>query len=256
MNRTSKFTSSSALLDHDVSRWILGKIDKLEGRAKFCSYNAVRFLRWANEIFETSHIVSSFCALNATEEAVAAFISAAKAHGHREHARNVNLHNHHSKALVSIFAQRCTLVAEQGKLAIALHPRSDTLAFRVPKGSGYHYGNLHLSAFRIHASTEQNVNEDIPLGDVPSFEEIEQEARRAAEARDKLLYATDNGYQTGFIEPGYEIARNTALSLGLIWAAVDMYMHPDQNRPFVEETLQNLTASAEMVKNRKAGASA
>lgn len=256
MENNKPFTSSSELLDHEISRWIVGNIDNLEGRAKFCSYNAIRFLRWANEIFETSHIVASFCALNATEEAVAAFISAAKSHGHKKYAKCVNLHVHQSKALVSVFAQRCSLIAAEGRLAITLNPKADTLAFRVPQGDGFHYGPLHLSTFRIHDGTAKDINDDIPLGDTPSIEEIENEALRSAEARNKLLYATDRGYQTGFIEPEYEIARNTALSLGLVWAAVDMYMHPDHNRPFVEEILQAITASVGTTKERKAGETA
>lgn len=146
--------SPSSLLEHDVSKWIVNKISLLDnGRAKFCSFNAVRFLHWANEIFDTSPIVSSFCALNATEEAVAAFISAAKEHGHRDHAKHVNLHNHHSKALVSVFAQRCTNIANQRRLGFALHPNHDKLVFRVQKDGGYHHGDLHLSVFRIHPDT-------------------------------------------------------------------------------------------------------
>ena len=106
--------TSYRILDHEIARWIFDHANNLEnGRTKFCSFNALRFLRWAHEIFEVSPIVASFCALNATEEAVAAFISAAKNHGHRKYAKNVNLHNHHSKALVSVFAQRCTQVVSQ-----------------------------------------------------------------------------------------------------------------------------------------------
>lgn len=240
MESKTSFMSCSELLDHDVSKWIVGKIDKLQGRARFCSYNAVRFLHWADDIFETSHLVASYCAMNATEEAVAAFISSAKENGHKSSGAKVNLHAHPNKAMVSIFAQRCTIIANKAKLAIQVHKPTDSLAFRVPKGEGYHYGHLHLSTFQIGTSGSNEIDNGIMLGDMPSLEDIENEAQLTHQKRNSLLYATDSGVSSGFIRPDYEIARNTALSLGLIWAAVDMYMHPEQDRPLIEEILPHL----------------
>lgn len=235
--------ASLEILDHEIAQWILENASNLEDcRTKFCSINSLRFLRWAHDIFDTSPIAASFCALNATEEAVAAFISAAKRHGHEQYAKQVNLHNHQSKALVSIFAARCSGIAEQGSLAFAMTPNKGALAFRLPTENSYHYGSLHLSSFRIYPSTGAPDNGDIVLGDMPSLEDIQGEMKRVAEARNKLLYATDTGIQTGFKNPQSSLLRETKLSLGLIWAAVDMYMNPDQDRPFINTVLEGMAS--------------
>lgn len=240
----SKATSNlSEILEHDVSRWVVDSVSKLEaGRAKFCSVNSLRFLRWASEIFEISPIVASFCALNATEEAVAAFIASAKKHGHKKLAKQVNLHDHQSKALVSVFAQRCSLAAKQGRLAIAVNQNRDMLAFRLPDESGDRYGPLHLSSFRIYPNIETAGDGLIPLGDMPLVEDLQEEVRRVAEARNQLLYATNTGIQTGFKSPQASLVRETQLSLGLIWATVDICMNPDQDRPFINSVLEGMAA--------------
>ncbi|MAC35350.1 hypothetical protein [Parahaliea mediterranea] len=243
--KSNSISASSEIFEHDVARWIIDNANNLEDcRAKFCSINALRFLRWAHELFEPSAIVASFCALNATEEAVAAFISAAKTHGHKQYAKEVNLHDHQSKALISVFAQRCSGVAKQGRLAIAVAPNKDALAFRLPTGNGYdyRYGNLHLSSFRIYPNTESPGKDDIALGDMPTLEELQAEVKRVAEARNALLYATNTGIQTGFKDPQASLLRETQLSLGLIWAAVDMYTNPDQDRPFINKVLEGMAS--------------
>ena len=232
------FKSSREILNAEISQWIINKIDKLEGRAKFCSLNAVRFLHWSNDVFDASPIVASFCAMHATEEAVAAFISAAKVHSHKKYAGKVNLHDHKNKALISIIAQRISLLLAQGSVSIAILPNQDVLAYRAPTEAGYRHDALHLSSFSLGDDTsEANA---ILLGDTPSLEDVANESSRVAELRNYLIYATNTGYPTGFDNPEYEVARNTALSIGLIWAAVDMYMHPDHNRLIVDQILSGM----------------
>lgn len=230
--------SSSEMLVGDIGQWIIGKIGKLEGRAKYSAANAVRFLRWSNDTFDTSPIVAAFCAMHATEEAVSAFISAAKEHGHKKYAKKINLHNHKQKALVSIFAQRTSLLLAQEKVAIAMHPKEDALAYRMQIENGFHYDALHLSSFSIGNNVTEA--EGFLLGDTPSLDEIASEADRLASLRNKLIYATENGLPSGFINPKYELARNTGLSLGLIWAAVDMCMHPDHDRLIIDQILSGM----------------
>jgi hypothetical protein len=133
-------------------------------------------------------------------------------------------------------------VAKQGRLGIAVAPNKDALAFRLPTGDGYHYGNLHLSSFRIYPNTDTPNNDDIALGDMPTLEELQAEVKKVAEARNALLYATNTGIQTGFIDPQASLLRETQLSLGLIWAAVDMYMNPDQDRPFINKVLEGMVS--------------
>lgn len=176
--------------------------------------------------------------MHATEEAVSASIVAAQVHGHKRYAKKINLKNHKNKALVSIFAQRMSLLLAQSKVSIGIHPKEDVLAYRVQKEGGYHYDALHLSSFSIGG--EDDEANGIPLGDRPSFEEVADEASRAARLRNDLIYATENGCPTGFINPKYEIAKNTALSIGLIWSAVDMHMYPDHGRLIIDQVLSGM----------------
>jgi len=232
------FKSSTEILNNEISQWVIKKIEKLDERAKYSSFNSIRFLNWSNTSFNASPIVASFCAMHATEEAVAAFISAAHTQNHKTQGNKINWRNHKGKALVSIFAQRISLLLAQGNLSIAIHPSQDILAYRAPTDAGYHYGALHLSSFSL--SNDGREASDFSLGDTPSFYDVATEATRIAKLRNELLYATETGYPTGFDNPEYEIARNTALSIGLIWAAVDMYMHPDQNRLIVDQVLSGM----------------
>lgn len=232
------FKSSTEILNAEISQWIINKIEKLDERAKYSSFNSIRFLNWSTTSFNASPIVASFCAMHATEEAVAAFISAAHTQNHKTHENKINWRNHKGKALVSIFAQRISLLLAQGNLSIAIHPSQDVLAYRAPADDGYHYGALHLSSFSL--SNDDGEASGIPLGDTPSLDDVATEATRIAKLRNDLLYATETGYPTGFDNPEYEVARNTALSIGLIWAAVDMYMHPDHNRLIVDQILSGM----------------
>ena len=240
---SSNLGASLEVLDHQVSQWIISNVNSLEScRTKFCSINSLRFLHWAHDIYETSPIVASFCALNATEEAVAAFVAAAKRHGHKQYAKQVNLHNHHSKALVSVFAQRCSRVEKQGSLSIAVSPNREALAFRIPDGNSFRYGDLHLSSFRLYPNNEAPGNGDFLLGAPPSLEDIQSEIEKVAKARDALLYAKNTGLQTGFKEPQASLLRESQLSLGLIWGAVDIYMNPDQDRHFIDKILEEMAS--------------
>jgi len=239
------------LLDHDAARWIIGKIEHLEGRSKFCAHNAIRFLQWADEIFETSHPVASFCAMHATEEAVASFISAAKMHDHKDCAKKVNLHDHPSKALVSLLVQRLSRIAKEADLAIAVNSSESGLVLRIPIGGNFEYRELHLSIFRAHQNTGQDIDKHIPLGELPNLRELKAEVEKVADARNKLLYASDKGLPPGFIEPEKSLIRETQLSLGLIWAAIDLHMHHDQETPFVRNLLGQMAAFNATRKKKK-----
>jgi hypothetical protein len=232
------------ILDQDMARWVVNRIADLEGRSKYCAHNSIRFLKWADEIFPTSHIVSSFCALHATEEAVAAFISAAKNCGYSDDAKKVNLHDHRAKALVSILVQRLSMLAGQGKLAISVSPSARSLALRIPMNDSYHYGELHLSNFHIrHDQEAEEASPDLVLlGDMPNLDELRHEVESGKEARNLLLYASDRGYPSGFSEPDASLRREAQISLALIWAAIDLKLQPTSDAPFILDVLRRLSS--------------
>lgn len=235
-------TTIHSILDHDTTKWIGSNIDHLNGRDKFCALNAIRFLVWADEIFEISPIVASFCAVHATEEAVVSFISAAKKSGHEKYAKSVNLRSHPNKALVSILANRLANSAEKGKLGFSVNPNGDCLAYRLPTNEGYQYGDLHLSIFRLGDSDGQNLDKYTPLGDLPSLDEVKKEATDWADVRNKLIYATDKGFRSGFERPMDALIKQAQLSLGLIWAAIDVTRYPYQDASFVKDLLKGMAS--------------
>lgn len=125
------------------------------------------------------------------------------------------------------------------------------MVFRVLDKNGYRYGPLNLSSFRIHPNNEEADNSQIALGSMPPIEDLQAEVRKVAEARNDLLYATNTGVQTGFKSPEASLFRETQLSLGLIWATVDMYMNPDQDRPFINQVLEGMASLGTNGKHEK-----
>lgn len=180
--------------------------------------------------------------MHATEEAAAAFISAAKTRGHNEYAKQVSLRDHLSKALVSILAQRLSNIVAQENLAVGVHWTNGSLVFRVPKGDGHQYGDLHLSTFRIGCRREQDIDGFTRLGDIPLLDELREEVKKGADARNKLIYASGKGFPSGFTEPKFSLIREPNLSPGLILAAVGLHIHPEQGMSFVDDILKQMAA--------------
>ena len=227
------------LLKHDLALWVGKNTEILHGRSRYCALNSIRFLNFASDTFEISPIVSAFCALNALEEAVASFVSAAKSCGHRDYAKDVNIHDHKIKALVSIIAQRITKIVSDSGASVAI--RDDRhLAFRLIIEGKAHYGDLSLSIFR--PNKVENESFGILLGEMPSLAELRSEVQRDADARNKLLYASDGGIPSGFVSPEAELVRAAKLSLGMIWAAIDIHLSTKADRPFVDEMLKQIVA--------------
>lgn len=242
----------SAIFQSDASRWILSKIPELNDSSKYRADNSIRFTIWANELKETAPPVASFCAIHAIEEAVAAFICAAKTCGHTRRAKDVNIHDHLSKALVSIFAQRASLAAHQGRLGVAVHPDGKSLAYRLPDGEGYRYSSLHLSVFYVDFDETSGAEDRQFLGQVPMLDDIETEVKRVANSRNGVLYASDNGSPTGFLDIETEVERAKAISLGLIWGSIDLHLDPAQGGTFIQVVLDKmieLNAARKKAKN-------
>lgn len=230
----------NAIFQSKVSRWIIEKLPLLSDSSKYRADNAIQFAVWAKELQGTAPPVSSFCALHAVEEAVSAFISAAKTCGHTDRAKRVNTHDHLSKALVSIFAGRLSRAAHQGRLAIAIHPDGNSLAYRIPNGDGYSYDRLHLSAFHIDFEGTSEAQDRNYLGTVPMLEDIQAEMKRVADGRNKAIYASSHGRPTGFVNMETDINNCLYVTLGLVWATIDLHLNPAQGGVFLETILDKM----------------
>ena len=56
------------------------------------------------------------------------------------------------------------------------------------------------------------------------------------------------GYPTGFDKPEESLARECQISLGLIWAAIDMKRNEGERIPFIEQALQTASIVIDEVK--------
>lgn len=246
-----------ALIDHPVGEWVYRKAnERLSGRALSCAVNArnhlVRAQRIADE--EISNTIAYFCATHATEEAVAAFIASAKEHGYRTLAGKVNVRDHAQKAVVSAYVQVISGYAEEMSLAVALNPSADEIVTRVKVGGTDNYYPLSLSLF----SFNENIND--PSSEAafealsswfPSLEAMAERVHARASFRDSALYARDAGtpaLSREQLEKG--LHEHTLLTLGLIWAAMDVTYHTNR-APFVIQALGAIASVIEHVRPPK-----
>jgi hypothetical protein len=228
------------ILSKPESQWVLARIDKLQGRAKYCAFNAVRFLRSADNILVHEPIAAAFCAMHATEEAVASVICSAKTNGYSGLAKSVNIRDHKQKAVVSLFAESCVAFVQDHQPAIAYHPEKDILAIRVSTSDGFQYNDLSLSVFGFNSNLENKSLDNITQVFVNRFlsrENLMKEIENAADLRNKILYASNTGYPSGFTDPEQALHRAAQLTIGLVWAAVDMVVNSGVQQPIVKQIL-------------------
>ncbi|AUQ48518.1 hypothetical protein PhaeoP83_00197 [Phaeobacter inhibens] len=235
----------------EAANWVVDKIDVLEGRAKFCAYNALRYLKWANETYAVSSLVSNFNGLHATEEAVACFISSGVRFGSNANASKIKLREHKTKALVSIFAQRCLRSIDGHRVKFGVSPNHDNLIFDLPIVEGGWRGEFHLSQLRLMDEGAEACSDWQKLGEGPDLDDIFEEISKASKARNALLYADDDGVPTGFTDPEEALIRDTKLTFGLIWAAVDLHMDPARDSDFLNRFLAQIVDLQKEGKARK-----
>lgn len=220
--------------------WINNQIDGLPDRAKFRASSAVRSLKWANDIFDAGMpIPACYCALHATEEAVAAFISCAKVCGYGDNAK-INIKDHAAKATVSLLAQKVSNILFQYQVAVALNSKADTLAARYVVEGQTHYNEASTKLFHFR-DNQENMLPDFHTELISMFgdvDELKAAVKTGQEARNTIFYATSTDYPTGFDNPEESLTRESQISLGLIWAALDMKKNEGELIPFIEQALQ------------------
>lgn len=206
----------------------------------------------ANGIFDAGMpIPACFCALHATEEAVAAFISCAKECGYDE-AKNINIMDHAAKATVSLLAQKVSGILLHYKVAVALDTKTQTLATRYIVDGQTHYNEASTKLFHYRDDKENALpdfyDELVKMfGDV---NELKKAVKVGQEARNTIFYASSKGYPTGFDDPSESLARECQLTLGLIWGAIDLTRNADQKIPFIEQALQTANIVIAELKKR------
>lgn len=220
------------ILGHEISRWVIAKTNDMTGRPKFSAQNAIQYLLWSEKNSAFAQNLSSFCAMHATEEAVASFVSAAEEQMNPSGKNRLNLNNHKQKALVSHLAQRFFNSIEADEMSMALDTKADQIVLRLIRGGQTHYLPAHLN--NIHYGEPDGSNPSLELGALPQLEDVREETRRQARIRNDLLYADNQGLPGSFAEPEKLLERETQLTLGLVWAAYEVQSAPGLTSNFVE----------------------
>ncbi|MBY3238685.1 hypothetical protein HFO17_29850 [Rhizobium laguerreae] len=246
-----------AIIDHPVADWVYRRAnERLSGRALSCAVNARNHLVRAQRIADEgiSNTIAYFCATHATEEAVAAFITSAKEHGYRKLAGKVNIRDHAQKAVVAAYVQIIAGYAQDMKLAVTHHSESDDVIARVHIGYADKVYPLGLRLF----SFNENGGDPSPEAAFeafsslfPSTDEMVERVHKRANFRDQALYAGDEGgpaLTRKQLDEG--LREHTFLTLGLIWAAMDVTGHTNQE-PFVVQTLGAISSVINIVRPPK-----
>jgi hypothetical protein len=230
-----------SLIDHPAADWVSRKVyDRLSGRALSCAVNARNHLIRAQKIAEISTTVSYFCATHATEEAVACFVTSAKANGYRPWAGKVNIRDHVQKVVVASYAQVIADHAEQIGLAIAHDPAADDLLAKVRSVDKEVVYPLGLRLFSFNEDGENPspaAAHDAFVSRFPDIRTMVEYVHARASFRDTALYARDGGapeLSRGQLDIG--LREHTFLTMGLIWAAIDVTYHKEPE-PFVAQIL-------------------
>lgn len=184
----------------ETARWIDGKIAELPDKAKYRAASAIRSLQWADRNFEAGMPTpAAYFALHATEEAVASFIWCVKACGYGDDAK-INVRDHQAKATVSLLAQKTSNLLKAYQLGIAVEPESDKLVVRFTLDGTVQYGEASTNLFHFTDGKLGDRKADFLDELVAEFGDIDVLKKAVIdgqEARNIILYATDNGLPTG-----------------------------------------------------------
>ncbi len=226
----------------EAARWIGSEIKLLPNKAKYRAFSSIRALKWANNIYDSGMpIPASYCALHATEEAVAAFVSCLKVCGYGENAK-VNIKDHREKSVISILAQNIASVVQKYNPAVAVDQIENKLLVRITSENREYIQEASTTSFYFRAD-DDSISKDFYPNILNSFGDIETLKRaidEAQRARLEIFYASDTGYPKGFDEPEKLLRRECHLCLALLWATVDVYAHKETQIPFIVQALNTI----------------
>lgn len=232
-------TPIDKIMQEPAAKWVDLQIAHLPDKVKFRAASALRSLHWASRIYEIGlPIPASYFALHATEEAVAAFVSCAKEHGYGDDAK-INLKDHMQKSVVSLLVQKVGNLLEKFNVAVAVHPGTGKISVRYLHEGKVAYAEASSDLINVvdHEGEFTPDFYDQIQNDLGDVEAIKKEVTRIQEGRNKILYASGKGLPTGFLEPEAQLRRECMLTLGLVWACIDIKEHGGEKIPFIKQAL-------------------
>lgn len=230
------------MMTSDMFKWTERKLQNLPKPVQFRAFSAIRALSWSNRIFSIDlPIPATFTALHATEEAVAAFVTCAKHYKYGDDAK-INIRDHQQKATISFLTMMVVNFFNELKPGIAYHKDNDIIALRITnrQNETVHLpGSLYQFSFgdKSKGIIDTDFMHDIvnKYGDVKS---IKDEIVNIQNARNKIFYASDDGYPSGFANPREEIRNECKKTLALLWTCVDIHENKNVRLRLVEQALR------------------
>lgn len=230
------------LISTETANWISTEaFNLLVGRPKYCAINAWQYLINADKIAHFSPNLSLFCATHATEEAVSAFIASAKLNGYRNEAKDINIRDHLHKTVIWTFARAVANHVQDLRFAFALHPEENDLYARLDRGNGPEYHPLHLGLISYNPDNADHSSDrafEVFMLEFADDDEMLKVINRQTEIRNDTIYASKNGVPA--ITPkmlNMGLKEHTIITIGLIWAAMDMARHDCHKTALVTQAL-------------------
>ncbi|UFM66788.1 hypothetical protein LOS78_12715 [Paracoccus sp. MA] len=231
---------------------------RLTGRALYCGINAWNFLIRAEAV---KHVptVSYFCASHSTEEAVAAFLWSARAHGYKDLAKDISPRDHKHKAVVSEFASMIADEAGRAGISFTYHPKKDDLFARVKIEGEFQYRHLNLGLISYNkdeGDTDPDAAEGAFMSTYPGDIEMVRALERKADFRNQALYAGKEGAPSMTPEAlERQLRYHGVITLGLLWAASDMSRHDGERVPFVVQSLGAMNRICQRMSKKRCSSS-
>ncbi|MGC0055756.1 hypothetical protein ACNSPG_22400 (plasmid) [Brucella pituitosa] len=229
------------IMSNDIVKWIEKRIQDLPKKVQYRAYSAIRALDWANRIFSIDlPIPAAFTALHATEEAVAAFITCAKHYKYGDDAK-INVKDHQQKAIITFLLTDIIKELESLKFGVSYFEKTNSIIVRYTEDDKHQYMPATLLNF-MHGDKSKNIIDDDYLNHIISkhdnIQNIMNEIIELQHARNKIFYAHDKGYPSGFVQPIPEIRNQCIKTLALLWTCVDIHDSGKTKIRLIEQTFR------------------
>lgn len=227
------------IMANDIALWIQKRIHDLPEKARYRAFSAIQALDWANRIYSINlPIPASYSALHAVEEAVSAFVCCTQSYEYKH--SNIDIKDHRQKATISFL---CTFIVNsliEYELGIAHMQEKDILALKIAVNGQPEYSQASLKRF-TYGDNHKTPYDDFKLDLIEKFGDIgsiQQKIKDYKNHRNNILYSTDTGIPTGFLDAKSEIIKLTKTTLGIIWACVDVHDNKDTKIKLVSQMLE------------------
>ena len=230
------------IMSNERAEWVDAKISEVPKRSRFRAANASRSPSWASAISKdpARQIPACYCALHATEEAIAAFVSTAKECGYDD-AKKISIRDHQAQATVFLLSQELTDFTNMPHRSIGYHADTDLLVARLEENNKTSYHPLILQPFYFHNADHDVVDDfagallNLFQGDILTSRNAVLKVERA---RIGIFYADSSSFPVGFDNPNEQLVRESKISLGLIWASIDMWRNTGERVPLILQFLK------------------